>query len=142
MREGKMKRASSTCSGASWACSSWSPYSVSSNCSTTPSVSTSAIQISRGQITSRCQEVSSGGIKLLFRSKCWGEDSNLHLLRDQVLSLARLPISPPQHFEKDAFSWPSHESADSPISPPAQLAYPNRFFVVTNIFAAAAAKIF
>src|SRR3989338_3595379 len=51
---------------------------------------------------------------------CWGEDSSLHLLRDQVLSLMRLPISPPQHFEKNAFSWPSHESADSPIPPSAR----------------------
>ena len=27
--------------------------------------------------------------------KCQGQDSNLHALRHQILSLARLPISPP-----------------------------------------------
>ncbi len=27
--------------------------------------------------------------------RCQGQDSNLHVLRHQILSLARLPISPP-----------------------------------------------
>ena len=32
----------------------------------------------------------------LFQTTCRGRDSNPYLLRDQILSLARLPISPPR----------------------------------------------
>ena len=39
-------------------------------------------------------------------SKCWGEDLNLHLLRDQLLRLACLPISPPQHLAREYTSYP------------------------------------
>ena len=34
---------------------------------------------------------------------CWGEDSNLHAFRRQILSLVRLPISPPQRACMRAF---------------------------------------
>ena len=42
----------------------------------------------------------------LSRTKCWGEDLNLHALRHQLLRLACLPISPPQHFIRDVYTIP------------------------------------
>ena len=44
----------------------------------------------------------------LSRPKCWGEDLNLHALRHKVLNLACLPISPPQHFIRDAYTTISY----------------------------------